>query len=125
MNTIHDYEIERFTVEFKKNTISIDISSEQRQKQIVFQEVFCYKFYEEMPYSIISDLEERPIEDFFKENKELLNQTKNYAWPIMYDSIQELVNKIKDADVHYQVLSSSYGMNGWVLAKRVEIIDLN
>lgn len=43
----------------------------------------------------------------------------------MYDSIQELVNKIKDADVHYQVLSSSYGMNGWVLAERVEIIDLN
>lgn len=124
MNTIHDYEIERFTVEFKKNTISIDISREHRQKQIVFQKVFCYKFYEEMPYSIISDLEERPIEDFFKENKELLDQTKNYAWPIMYDSIQELADKIKDADVHYQVLSSSYGLNGWVLAERVKIIDV-
>ncbi|MGM0217743.1 hypothetical protein [Enterococcus sp. AZ126] len=42
----------------------------------------------------------------------------------MYDSFEELENEIRNANVAYQVLYSSYGMNGWVLAKRVEIIDV-
>ena len=121
---VHDFEIQSYFVNFENKDIVMNISDDEKEKQIIFHNFLCYKFFDEMPYSIISDLEERPIEDFFKENKELLDQTKNYAWPIMYDSIQELADKIKDADVHYQVLSSSYGLNGWVLAERVEIIDV-
>jgi hypothetical protein len=122
MNSIHDYEIDRYTVDFKKKIITIDVSSEHKQKKIIFRNVFCYKFYEEMSYSIVLDLEEHSLEDFFKDNKELLDQTKRYAWPIMYDTFEELETEIRAANVAYQVLYSSYGMNGWVLAERVEII---
>lgn len=124
MNSIHDYEVERYSIDFKKNTIVIEVSYKENKKQIIFHSVFCHKFYEEMAYSIVSDIEERPIENFFTENKDLLTQTKSYAWPIMYDTLQELEEKIKDSGVHYHVLSSAYGLNGWVLAERVEIIDV-
>ncbi|WP_429950873.1 hypothetical protein [Enterococcus sp. AZ101] len=75
-----------------------------------------------MPYSIFFDLEKRPIENFFSENKELLIQGQRYAWPIMYDSLQELEVQIKNSSLHYHVLTSSYGLNGWILAERVDII---
>lgn len=124
MSSIHDYEIDIYTVDFKKKTIVFDVSYNQAKKQIIFYGVFCYRFYEEMPYSIIFDLEERPIESFFTENEELLEKAQSYAWPIMYDSLQELKAEIKDADLHYQVLTSSYGLNGWILAERVEIVTV-
>ncbi|MGX7137019.1 hypothetical protein ACWOCD_04010 [Enterococcus silesiacus] len=124
MSSIHDYEIDSYSVDFKKNMLIMNVSSNQYKKQIIFYDVFCYRFYEEMPYSIIFDLEERPIESFYTENKELLIQTKNYVWPIMYDSLQELAAKIKDSNLHYQVLTSSYGLNGWILAERVEIVTI-
>lgn len=124
MSSIHDYEIDRYTVDFKKNTITMDTSYKQYKKQLLFQGVFCYKFYEEMSYSIIFDLEERPIENFVKENQELLTQTKKDVWPIMYDSLEELEAKIQTANVAYHVLCSSYGMNGWILAEKVTIVEV-
>lgn len=122
MHSIHDYEIESYRVDFKKNTIILDISYNQDKKQLIFYDVFCYRFYEEMPYSIFFDLEKRPIENFFSENKELLIKGQRYAWPIMYDSLQELEVQIKNSSLHYHVLTSSYGLNGWILAERVDII---
>ncbi|MFD1899378.1 hypothetical protein GQR36_03210 [Enterococcus termitis] len=72
---------------------------------------------------MILDLEERPLEKFFSENEELL-QLGEKSILIMYDSFEKLENEIRNANVAYQVLYSSYEMNGWVLAERVEIIDV-
>ncbi|MBM7688090.1 hypothetical protein [Enterococcus ureilyticus] len=52
----------------------------------------------------------------------MLIQGQRYAWPIMYDSLQELEVQIKNSSLHYHVLTSSYGLNGWILAERVDII---
>lgn len=124
MNNVHDYIIKSYTVNFEEKKITLEISNDIKEKQVVFHNIFTYKFYDEMPYSVILDLEERPLDDFFSENEELLQQGEKSAWPIMYDSFEELENEIRNANVAYQVLYSSYGMNGWVLAKRVEIIDV-
>ena len=125
MNNVHDYIIKSYTVNFEEKKITLEISNDIKEKQVVFHNIFTYKFYDEMPYSVILDLEERPLDDFFSENEELLEQGEKRAWPIMYDSFEELENEIRNANVAYQVLYSSYGMNGWVLAERVEIIDLS
>ena len=124
MNNVHDYIIRSYSVNFEEKKITLEISNDMKEKQIVFHNFFSYKFYDEMPYSIILDLEERPLDDFFSENEELLQKGEKKAWPIMYDSFEELEDEIRTANVSYQVLYSSYGMNGWVLAERVEIIDV-
>ena len=46
------------------------------------------------------------------------------VWPLMYSSVEELEEMLQESDSRYYVLYSSYGMNGWVLAERVEIIDV-
>lgn len=124
MNNVHDYIIKSYTVNFEEKKITLEVSNDIKEKQVVFHNIFTYKFYDEMPYSVILDLEERPLDNFFSENEELLQQGEKEAWPIMYDSFEELENEIRNANVTYQVLYSSYGMNGWVLAERVEIIDV-
>ncbi|WP_086444251.1 hypothetical protein [Candidatus Enterococcus lemimoniae] len=124
MNMVHDYEIKSYFVNFENKDIVINISDDDKEKQIVFHNFLCYKFYDEMPYSIILDLEERVLDKFFTENKELLIQGKKNVWPMRYNSLEELEEEIRKENLTYQVLYSSYGMNGWVLAERVEIIDV-
>jgi hypothetical protein len=123
MSPVHDYIIKSYSVDFEEKKITLEVSNDLENKQVVFQNFFCYRFYDEMPYSIILDLEEHSIDDFFSENKELLEEEEKKAWPIMYDTFEELETEIRTANVAYQVLYSSYGMNGWVLAERVEIIS--
>ncbi|MGX7149031.1 hypothetical protein [Enterococcus ureasiticus] len=124
MNTIHDCEIKSYFVNFENKDIVINISNDDKEKQIIFHNFLCYKFYDEMPYSIILDLEERALDKFFTENKELLIQGKKNVWPMQHNSLEELEEEIRKEHLTYQVLYSLYGMNGWVLAERVEIIDV-
>ncbi|MEI5993338.1 hypothetical protein [Candidatus Enterococcus mansonii] len=125
MNMVHDYEIKSYFVNFENKDIVINISDDEKEKQIIFHNFICYKFYDEMPYSIILDLEERALDKFFIENKELLIQGKKNVWPMRYNSLEELEKEIRKKHMTYQVLSSSYGLNGWVLAERVEIKEMN
>ncbi|MFD2306077.1 hypothetical protein [Enterococcus termitis] len=125
MNMVHDYEIKSYFVNFENKDIVMNISDDEKEKQIIFHNFICYKFYDEMPYSIILDLEERALDKFFIENKELLIQGKKNVWPMRYNSLEELEKEIRKKHMTYQVLYSSYGLNGWVLAERVEIKEMN
>ncbi|PZL74147.1 hypothetical protein CI088_07575 [Enterococcus plantarum] len=125
MNMVHDYEIKSYFVNFESKDIVMNISDDEKEKQIIFHNFLCYKFYDEMPYSIILDLEERVLDKFFIENKELLIQGKKNVWPMRYNSLEELEEEIRKGHMTYQVLYSSYGLNGWVLAESVEIKEMN
>ncbi|MBO0467509.1 hypothetical protein JZO73_08155 [Enterococcus plantarum] len=125
MNMVHDYEIKSYFVNFESKDIVMNISDDEKEKQIIFHNFLCYKFYDEMPYSIILDLEERVLDKFFIENKELLIQGKKNVWPMRYNSLEELEEEIRKEHMTYQVLYSSYGLNGWVLSESVEIKEMN
>lgn len=43
------------------------------------------------------------------------------GWPVSYDSYDELQIRLIEEKYKYMVISSSYGLSGWVLAKNVEI----
>lgn len=124
MKNIHDYEIKKYSVDFVENQLVFDIEKDGELKRIIFFKFFAYHFSYEMPYSVILDLDERNLDSFFKMNKNLLNERKDYGWPVMYDSSAELRERIESSRAKYYVLSSSYGMNGWILSESFEIIDL-
>lgn len=122
MNIVHDYEILNYHVDFEKETLVFDIKGEQGQKkQIIFKEVLSYQFKNEIPYSIILDLEEWPIEDFFSGNQKLLEDKER--WAIRYKSPLELKEEINSRNLKYYNLYASYGMNGWILAGSCEVSD--
>lgn len=100
------------------------IMSLLKNKRIEFVGAVAHQFSDEIPYSIILDLDELDMKHFFSSNKDLLEEKKNSGWPLMYSSVEELEEMLQENDSRYYVLYSSYGMTGWVLAERVEIINL-
>ncbi|MNP75125.1 hypothetical protein D3C76_1721280 [compost metagenome] len=71
--------------------------------------------------SIILDLDEWDIEHFIPYNRELLESGMGSGWPVNYDSYDELQTRLMEEKYKYMMISSSYGLNGWVLAKSVDI----
>ncbi len=121
MNIVHDYEISNYYVDFETNQISINICKETNMKKILFKNVFCHNFLNEMPYSIILDLEERPLDNFFTDNEKLLINGMDYGWPIMVDNLDNLKKEVTTSNLKYYVIRSSYGLNGFVLSESLEI----
>lgn len=124
MKSLHDYEILNYNINFKNSLLTIDVTNDESNKRIDFVGTIAHQFSDEIPYSIILDLDELDIKHFFSSNKDLLEEKKNSGWPLMYSSVEELEKMIQESDIRYYVLYSSYGMTGWVLAERVEIIDV-
>lgn len=122
MVSIHDNEIVSYEVNFKKGRIKINTKNSQENSIVIlFDEVLTHLFKHEMSNSILFDIEKYEMEEFIKYNEKLLNETKDYCWPINYDTIKELKNKLIEGKYNYYVISSSLGLNGWVLAKEMTI----
>lgn len=124
MNSLHDYEILNYNINFKNSLLTIDVTNDESNKRIEFVGAIAHQFSDEIPYSIILDLDELDIKYFFSSNKDLLEEKKNSGWPLMYSSVEELEKMLQESDIRYYVLYSSYGMTGWVLAEQVEIVDV-
>ena len=122
MVSIHDNEIVSYEVNFKKGRFKINTKNSQENSIVIlFDEVLTHLFKHEMSNSILFDIEKYEMEEFIKYNEKLLNETKDYCWPINYDTIKELKNKLIEGKYNYYVISSSLGLNGWVLAKEMTI----
>ena len=124
MKNIHDYEVKKYTMDFEKKEFVFEIELDRKRKKVVFSEVFAYFFENEIPYSVILDLEKWDIDRFCEDNWEVLAKRKNSSWPTSYNNIGELEEIINEKELNYFVLYASYGMNGWILAKEVTIIDI-
>lgn len=121
MVNIHDYIVDNYFIDFIEKKIIFHLSYEERKRRILFENFFCYHFCDELPSSIILDLEEKSISDFFIHNKIFLEEKKEDTWPIVYNSLKEIKKIIQMNNFKYYVISSSYGLNGWVLAEGVQV----
>ncbi|NLK76854.1 MAG: hypothetical protein GX284_03905, partial [Clostridiales bacterium] len=50
-----------------------------------------------------------------------LIRMKGYGWPIVYQTEQELLDFLIINEYKYIKINSSYGMEGWILAKSYKI----
>lgn len=97
-------------------------STPHEYTDIVFYDVLAHLFETELSDSILFDIEKYEINQFLKDNNELLLKKKNYGWPMDYRAIEELEEWLMKEQYSYYVISASYGLSGWVLARRMEII---
>lgn len=128
MSRVHDYEILSYEVDLQNDQIIIHtkyedtISNSAELTDIIFTDVFNHYFEHQLKGSIILDFCESEISRFIIRNSEQLRKNKNYGWPMMFDSVDQVEETLVNGGYKYIVLMSSYGMNGWVLAKNFEII---
>lgn len=59
---------------------------------------------------------------FIEGNLELLERHKPYCWPTYYNTLDELREMLINKQYEYYVIFSSLGLNGWVIAKKMNIV---
>ncbi|MCO6017946.1 MULTISPECIES: hypothetical protein [Carnobacterium] len=119
---LHDNEIISYEVNLTDKIIKMTTKTESgEQVVVIFSEVFAYFFEDQLFGSVILDLFEAPLDDFIEGNMEILNKGKENSWPMSYKKIDELSDKLKLENFSYFILSPSYGLGGWVVAKNLSI----
>ena len=126
MANVHDNEIISYNVDLYNNKIVFHTKNDNTKitpkVDIVFTSVLAHYFENEIKGSTILDIEKYSIDKFIKDNEMLLKQGKDFCWPIYYDTIEELNEKLLKEQYNYYLISASYGLNGWILAKGYEAI---
>jgi len=125
VSILHDSEIISYVVDLKGRKIKIHMeqhaSTLVKNIDIIFSDVLAHSFNNELSGSIIFDIDKYDITKFMEDNRGLLEKQKNYCWPMYYDTTKELANKLLQEQYCYYVISSSYGLSGWILAKSYQI----
>lgn len=118
---IHDNIIIKYTVDFKKEEITMETVNYHKEKILIkFEGILSHYFEMAMPNSIIFDIDEYEGNEMIKENKELLRKTKKFCWPLDYENESDLIKKLEG--YKYYIINSSSGLTGWVLAKTMTIL---
>ncbi|MGX1195231.1 hypothetical protein [Metabacillus sp. SLBN-84] len=118
MFSIHDSKILTYQVDFENSCIEMKAVDEFGTKaKLLFNDVFAHYFENQLPGSILFDITEGDIKDFAEDHKELLKESKDYGWPMDYRNVKELTDHIVKNRYIYYIVESSYGLNGWILAR--------
>lgn len=126
MLSVHDNEIVSYEVNLQKCGIklhTIEGSNDSVTTTIEFIDVLAHMFEAQLQGSIIFDISSFEVSRFLKSNKALLEKQKNYGWPIHYEKIEDLLEHLQNEKYNYYVISASYGLNGWVIAKGYKVYN--
>jgi hypothetical protein len=135
MSKVHDNTIKKYLVDFENERLVIEtnylndtqyLELIHDETSIVFTGYLTHFFSDEQKNSIIFDIQELDISDFIRVEHEILEKRKDYGWPICYrtpdDFKDELMTYLQTN--HYKIfcISSSVGLNGWVIAQKMDFI---
>lgn len=126
MLSIHDNKIVSYEVDFQKSRVTLNTIDGKRDSvitKIEFNDALAHVFETQLRGSIILDISTLDVSLFFKQNKELLEKEKDYAWPMYYEKIEDLLEYLQNEKYNYYVISASYGLNGWVIAKEYKVYN--
>lgn len=126
--SVHDNHLTAFKVDGVKNRIVLHTEYKYgeepfEQTDVVFEGVVDHYFRNSILPSIIFDVEEVDIKSIILRDKALIDEGhKVGGWPSFWaESINLMEDKIKNTDAKMFELSSSYGMDGWVIASSCKI----
>lgn len=124
---MHDDCIVAYSVNLEEKSIVIHTYNNTKKKhgKICFFEVLTHSFKCIIDYNIILDIQECEMDFFFEDNREELIKMKGYGWPVDYLTEKELIDFLRTNEYKYIKIYSSYGMDGWILAKSYEIEEQN
>ena len=111
---LHDRELLNYVVNFKTSSIQLNFDN---NITLGFNNMFIYKFNDEIKGSIILDIVEEDIENFFLDNVEYILENNNYS------NTEELKKYIINNNLKYYKIYASYGFNGWILCEDMLLIE--
>lgn len=128
--SVHDNLLVSYEVQCERRVITLRTEYREANKtkeftNVVFKGVEAYHFQNDAFGNIIFDVAEVPTERFLKdfgsEVSELYRYSARPEWASNLASAPELLD---GQGIKGYVLSSSYGLGGWILAKEMSIIPV-
>jgi len=120
----HDNHIVSYTVLAKEKRIVLQTEFRDQEPHeftdVVFEEVLAYDFEHDLFGTIIHNVEEVDLATLLKEKAAMFEEGWRYGWPRGWEKEKEEIEAfVRRLEMRAFELSSSYGMSGWVLAKRM------
>jgi len=122
---VHDNLIIGYEVDLENKTVKLNTynKKENTRVSLLAVDVLTHSFENILLDNIILAVEESSTQTFLEDNSKVLLCKKDYCWPIDYEGIDELENFLIDNEYKYIKIYSSYGLTGWILAKKHIISD--
>lgn len=123
--SVHDNSVVAYEVLAKEKKIVLHTECESHKfTDIVFEEVLAYDFENDLFGTIIFDVKEVDLSALLKKKAAMFEDGWRYGWPCGWekdkDDIEVFVRRL---EMRAFELSSSYGMRGWVLARRMSKVQ--
>jgi hypothetical protein len=123
--SIHDNYVLSYTIDCEKQSITFRTvfhdNEPHEYTEIIFTKVAGYHFEGDNFQTILFDIYQSSPEEIYASHSELFERRKDYAWPFDYNTKQDLMEKLDKKSVKGFLISSSYGMDGFVLAAEMQI----
>lgn len=119
---IHDNNIYAFQVCCRKRRIALYTEFESGEAHeytdIIFEGVVAHHFASVLSGNILFAIDEVNAAEIIDRWRDLFIEQKSFGWPeIEYDALDELSSILVARRVKGYVISSSYGLSGFVLAE--------
>ena len=125
--SVHDNHLVAYTVLAKEKKIVLQTEFRDREPHeftdVVFEEVLAYDFEGDLFGCIIFDVKEVDLAALLREHAAKFEDGWRYGWPCGWEKEKEEIEAyVRRMEMRAFELSSSYGMGGWVLARRMSKI---
>ena len=126
--SVHDNSVVAYEVLAKEKKIVLHTECLDRESHeftdIVFEEVLAYDFENDLFGTIIFDVKEVDLSVLLKEKAAMFEGGWRYGWPRGWERDKEDIEVfVRRLEMRAFELSSSYGMSGWVLARRMSKVQ--
>jgi hypothetical protein len=124
--SVHDNLILSYTVECEQRRITLHTAffdnEPNEYTDVTFSGVVAYHFEGDTFGTILFDISEVPPLTVYEDYEEVFVRRRNYGWPVLqYGAKEELLDKFNPEGIKAYRISSSYGMDGFVLAREIRI----
>jgi hypothetical protein len=123
--SVHDNNIYAYSVLAESKEIILHTEYKETSPveftDVLFSGVVAHHFECSLQGNILFDIDEVDLRAVLEEYAPLMQRLKNYGWPIVeYTDSQDLERILRERGTHAYLLSSSYGLSGFVFASNVE-----
>jgi hypothetical protein len=120
-NFLLSYTVDAERAEITLRTAYLDGDADERT-DVIFSGVVAYDFECDNFKNILFDITEVEPMAIYDSHRERFERLKNHGWPwIEYESRDQLSEVTRQIEMRGFEISSSFGLDGWVWARSIEI----
>lgn len=124
--SIHDNIVTSYSVSCENREIVLHTEFRDQEPNertdIVFLDVEAYYIFGDNMQSILFDVNERALSEILKTFSSEFESGTKYCWPGYWNkSTQSCLEHFRKEECKGWIISSSYGMNGFIIAKNMKL----